>query len=291
MQPSRACAFLNPYVEGLLPLGLADCQPAPGALLHGCLIADKRLPAPAPASASAGGGLLTHYLLDLASVVCARMLPVTAGSRVLDMCAGPGGKMLVLSQSLGAGGLLVANEPSGRRRARLAMVSQQYLPRSSGVHVAAYEGQVFGRAQPGFYDSVLVDAPCSSDRHLLGNESELEEWGPRRPRTMAARQLKLLQSAVHTVRPGGHVLYSTCALSPEENDGVVSQLLAKCKKRGWTVDVCPPIVTVPMGAPTEHGWLILPDEPGQWGPMYFSLLQRRFSAGDGAVPPPASGGA
>ena len=213
--------------------------------------------------------------MDLASVACARALPVRPGDAVLDMCAAPGGKTLVLAQQLGPRGALVANESSSRRRARLRAVVDSYLPaaQAARVHVTGYPGTVFGRARPGMFDAVLVDAPCTGDRHLLAQARELASWTPARPKAASDRQLKLLQSAVHAVRPGGHVLYATCSVWPQENDDVIAQLLSRSAKKGWRVDPVP--LAAPLGEATVHGWHILPDVCGGLGPMYFSLLTRR----------------
>lgn len=78
-----------------------------------------------------------------------------------------------------------------------------------------------------FPKQVLVDVPCSSERHLIHDESELRKWTPRRSATLAKKQYELLLAALRTVRVGGIVVYSTCSISSLENDGVIAKVLYK----------------------------------------------------------------
>lgn len=300
LQPPRPCARLNPFVP-LSPMQrpplLEQAEPALAAhpdarymadpLLRQCWVrraaagdtasAAARFPAPALAA----NGLTDYYAMDLASVVCAWALAVQPGERVLDMCAAPGGKSLVLAQAMGDDGSLVCNEPSRNRRIRLTKVLSEYLPPEvkARVEVAGHDGSAFGHGAAGglAFDAVLVDAPCSSERHVLADKAELAKWGPKRPKEMAARQLELLMSAVHATRPGGRVLYSTCALSPRENDEVVAKALKKLRKSAKvavarTERIGPGGLPPPIGSPTELGWSILPDVDAGWGPIYFTRI-------------------
>ncbi|KEP63081.1 UNVERIFIED_CONTAM: NOL1/NOP2/sun family protein [Hammondia hammondi] len=201
------------------------------------------------------------YYLDGASAFAACALGVSPGERVLDLCAAPGGKSLVLASMLfssspslvGYGsslrqkpnsrnaGLLVCNEASRPRMERLQRVLHTFLPPetvqkrlvqvtcASGTKGGAYE-----RFAP--FDKILVDAPCSSDRHLLKQgKSVLASWASGAPKTHAERQLQLLKEALRLLRVGGVLLYSTCALSEVENEKVVEKLLKSC---GGSVKEC-----------------------------------------------------
>lgn len=89
------------------------------------------------------------------------------------------------------------------------------------------------------YDALLLDAPCSSERHLAlrGTPVTREDWSPSRSQRNAATQLALLLSAAQLLKPGGRLVYSTCSISPGENDGVVGKALKKSKV---------PLVQVPL---------------------------------------------
>jgi len=213
--------------------------------------------------------LLDIYIMDPASVLVARALEVQSGDRVLDMCAAPGGKSLVLTESLAEEGEIFCNDLSPERRERLKKVIQQYVPRSvrDRVWVTGKDGVQFGLKEPESYDRILLDAPCSGERHILENKSALEEWSPRRTEHLASRQYALLAAALLAVKPGGRIVYSTCSISPSENDGVVAKLLKKKKDAIQLLEA--PLA--PGGERTEHGVIYLPDQCG-FGPLYFAVL-------------------
>jgi hypothetical protein len=288
----RPCALVNSHcLPGDAPGAgtgedepVASGVPVPG--LSGCVVPRRagalfRPPARGGSPSSPSGGpLLDYYAMDAASVACARALPVRAGQRVLDMCAAPGGKTLVLADMVGPGGTVVANDPSAARRARLRRVVADYLPDPERVTVSGVPGSVFGPTRPRAFDAVLVDAPCTGDRFLLAEPAELALWTPARASALADRQQKLLQSAVHTVCAGGFVLYVTCSIWPVENDGVVQRLLDKAKRKGWRLRCVRPTHDPPFGEPTALGWQMLPDACDGWGPNYFSLLHVEPEAAD-----------
>ena len=129
------------------------------------------------------------------------------------------------------------------------------------------------RHETGTYDRILVDAPCSSERHVMHSGEEMMTWAPSRSRKMAERQVRLLLAAVRALRPGGRVVYSTCSLSPAENDDVVDAVLGKSR-----YPVSPHAMAdgeLPFGERTKRGWHVLPDNnPHQYGPIYIAVLVR-----------------
>lgn len=213
-------------------------------------------------------GLLCGYVMDPASVLAARALGVQEGERVLDFCAAPGGKALVLAESLGETGALTVNDRSRRRAARLRSVLRQYLPTalSERVKLTTRDARRWGLFERAAYDAILVDAPCSSERHVFGDRAELRRWSPGRVRRLALDQYALLASAATALKPGGRLLYCTCALAPQENDRVVARLLDKARHA-----LEPRALSAPLGEPTEYGWQVHPDRHG-YGPIYFVKL-------------------
>ncbi|MFP5519096.1 MAG: RsmB/NOP family class I SAM-dependent RNA methyltransferase [Bdellovibrionia bacterium] len=214
--------------------------------------------------------LLDVYVMDPGSVFVARALEVQEGDRVLDMCAAPGGKTLILAQALREQGELLANDLSPERRERLKKVMQQYVPREirERFWIRGQDGVQFGLKEPESFDRILLDAPCSGERHLLENEKALKEWSPRRSEHLATRQYALLSAAWLALKPGGRLVYSTCTISPQENDQVIAKLLKKKKEMVEVVDVPVPF----SGAEkTEHGISFMPDKVG-FGPLYYSVL-------------------
>jgi 16S rRNA C967 or C1407 C5-methylase (RsmB/RsmF family) len=189
------------------------------------------------------------------------------------MCAAPGGKSLVLAEKLNGTGTLICNEYSLNRRQRLIQVMQQYVPREvreKHIWVKGLDGMAYGMRDKGIYDSILLDAPCSGERHLLENPAELKKWSRNRTQKLSQKQYGLLTSALLALSSKGYLLYSTCSISPLENDGVIDHLI---KKKSDTFNVVQIERPHELAEPTEHGWIFLPDRSG-FGPLYFCLLQK-----------------
>lgn len=216
-------------------------------------------------------GLYPFYVMDPASLIVALALEAQPEEQILDMCAAPGGKTLAIAEKMQEG-VLVSNEYSESRRERLTRVLHEYIPKEKRmfVHVKGLDGNQYGLRQPDVFDRVLADVPCSGERHLLENAKELSEWSLKRTKNLAVRQYSLLSSAWLAVKPGGRIVYSTCSISPDENDAVVAKLLKKRK----------PQILRPSGLDhfdflekTEYGYQVLPDRSG-FGPMYFSVINK-----------------
>ena len=170
------------------------------------------------------------YLQDPATRLSVELLAPQAGETVLDVCAAPGGKSLLIADTLlrvgGAGtGRVVAVDLPGPRIERL----KQNLSRAEGVDVALVQGDVLGgeyrlfddHRLPTEYSAVLLDVPCSNTgvmRHRVDVKWRLQE---RDFAQHARQQLSLLHAAARLVAPGGRLVYSTCSIDPEENAQVL----------------------------------------------------------------------
>ena len=216
-----------------------------------------------------GDGLEPYYL-DEASVFAAKALDVLPGDEVLDMCAAPGGKTLVIASLLKGKGSLQSNDRSPERRLRLQHVIENSLPETwrGIIKVTGYDGMKFGLHKKECFDKILLDAPCSSDRHVLNSPSHLEVWSAKRVKRLSVEQGALLASAVDALKPGGTVVYGTCALSPMENDDVVKKILKK-RPSMKMVEIGD---LLPGADRTEFGVHILPDRSEGRGPIYCAKL-------------------
>jgi 16S rRNA C967 or C1407 C5-methylase (RsmB/RsmF family) len=205
-------------------------------------------------------GLVKPYYLDTASVRAARALDVQAGDAVLDMCAAPGGKTLVLAAALAGTGSLTSNDRSADRRGRLKIVIEDHLPEAwrSNVTVTGHDAARWGLHEQNVYDRVLLDAPCSSERHVLRSPAHLAEWSPGRTRTLAQQALAMLCAALEALKPGGTLVYSTCSISPEENDGALERFAAK-RPGLWTL--------------VDRN-LTLPDDTDGEGPLFYAVIRK-----------------
>lgn len=221
-----------------------------------------------------GDGLIAPYRLDAASVVAARSLRLPESGEILDACAAPGGKSLVIASAMGPDARLLCNELSSERRRRLSVVLDRHLPpgmrervKVSGFDAAAAGGRPSER---GRFAAVLLDAPCSSERHVLNDDAALAAWTPARVKFLARRQWSLLSSAFLLLAPGGSLVYATCALSPEENDGPMNRLYAK-----YGEELEEDRLPEEDGAErTARGIIYLPDRAAGAGPLYMARIRR-----------------
>lgn len=228
--------------------------------------------------------LAKAYHLDAASLAIARLLPLTDARDLLDLCAAPGGKSLVLATRMAAGARLVANDRSSGRRARLHRVLDDHLPDAirGRVAVTGHDATKWGLHQAESMDAVLADVPCSSEAHVLRSPKDLARWSASRVKRLAAQQHAIVAAAIDSLRPGGYLLYSTCALNDAENDRVVAWAL---ERRAGRVELC----TIDAAAieieeyritaePSSYGIRILPDRSAGAGPMYAALLRKSTDA-------------
>ena len=226
------------------------------------------------------------YFLDSGSVRSASSLPLSGAKRILDMCAAPGGKSLVLASLMDYDAELFLNERSFDRYKRLSRVIDEHLAdeKRSLVHLSCSDGATMCLRNPEPFDRILLDAPCSSERHVLGDEKYLSKWSPSRIKMLSSAQWALLSSAFRMLNSGGLLVYSTCALSEIENDGVVRRVL---KKFSDAKIILPPSaeelsilispfckIELPFAERTEFGFHVLPDSSDGAGPLYFSLISK-----------------
>ncbi len=217
-------------------------------------------------------GLKKAYVMDPASIIAALALEVTEDDFVLDMCAAPGGKALILLEAIQSGELWT-NEISAARRVKLKEVIQLHTPRSKRplVHIKGKDGNRYGLGFKDTFNRVLVDAPCSGEKHLLHSSKELAKWSPKRSRRLAINQYSLLCSALLSLKSRGYILYSTCSISNLENDDVIEKILLKKED---SVELSLPTFDHPFIEKTKFGYQILPDISG-FGPIYFSRLRKK----------------
>lgn len=163
-----------------------------------------------------------YYLQDAASMLPAQLFSFKPGEKplILDMAAAPGGKSTHLAALSGDRGLLVANDSS---HGRIPALHSGLLDWGAiNTLITNQPGEMFGRWFPEMFDKVLLDAPCSMD-NLRGEGRRTTS--DRERRGLAGRQAALLSNAVHALKPGGQVVYSTCTLAPEEDEGVLQAVL------------------------------------------------------------------
>lgn len=218
---------------------------------------------------------LQDYRLDAASLLPPRQLQVLAGECVADFCASPGGKSLAMIFALRGEAHWFLNDMSPGRVQRLKAVLHDCVPEAifrSRLHISRQDASRWGLDRPEHFDKVLVDAPCSGERHLLSSTAELARWSLKGAKRLVMRQHALLCAGLDSLKPGGRLVYSTCSINVMENDGVIERL---SKSREGQFRVVP--VVEEIGEATSCGWIVLPDR-FDCGPIYFSVLEKLASS-------------
>ena len=147
------------------------------------------------------------------------------GERVLDLCAAPGGKSTQIAGMLNGEGLIWSNEVV-RSRASILLSNLERLGISNAVVSSCYP-EVLCKKLSGFFDRVLVDAPCSGEGMFRREPQAVQDWSEEHVKTCAVRQKLILDSAALAVKENGILVYSTCTFSKEENEEVVCGFLSE----------------------------------------------------------------
>ncbi len=206
------------------------------------------------------------YVQEPSASSAVSLLGVRPGDRVLDLCAAPGGKSAQIASCLEGSGLIWSNEVV-RSRAQILLSNYERMGIRSGVVSSLYPEVLCSRLS-GFFDRVLVDAPCSGEGMFRKDPAAVAEWSREHVLACARRQLSILDSAAEALRSGGTLVYSTCTFSPEENEGVIRQFLESHP------DFTPGELTESFGRPTgvSCGIRITPLENGEG---HFAAILRK----------------
>lgn len=164
-----------------------------------------------------------YYIQEPSAMIVGELAAAKPGECVLDLCAAPGGKSTHLAGDLQGKGLLIANEIHPQRAQILSRniercgVTNAIVTNESPAHLA--------EAFPGFFDLIVVDAPCSGEGMFRKEEEALVNWSPENVTMCAARQKEILTQAMTMLRSGGRLVYSTCTFAPAEDEETISWLL------------------------------------------------------------------
>ncbi len=170
--------------------------------------------------------LLGHfYFQEASSMLPVELLEPQPGEVILDMSAAPGSKTTQIAAKMGSRGVIIANDIVDSRIKTL----KSALQRSGVMNVIITKkvGQWFAKHMTGRFDRVLIDAPCTGQGTCRKDPDALNYCSDHSIRKAAKLQRELLESAVHATKIGGRIVYSTCTLTPEENEEVVLSILNK----------------------------------------------------------------
>lgn len=156
--------------------------------------------------------------------------------RVLDLCAAPGGKSTLLASILGADSMLVSNEVIKSRAEILAEnITKWGAP---NVLVTNNDPRDFQRLE-GFFDLMVVDAPCSGEGLFRKDPHAISEWSPANANLCVDRQRRILMDAWPSLKPGGVLIYSTCTYNPAENEENIDWLAGQQQVEGIRLAIDP----------------------------------------------------
>ncbi|AFC28849.1 hypothetical protein PM3016_1945 [Paenibacillus mucilaginosus 3016] len=164
-----------------------------------------------------------YYIQEPSAMAPVELLDVQPGHRVLDLCAAPGGKTTQLAGKLQGTGLVAANDIHSERVK--ALVKNLEL---NGVREAVVLNEDPAKLQEafrGYFDRILIDAPCSGEGMFRKEEEMAKAWQEDWTEKYASMQRVLLRQAAVMLKPGGRLVYSTCTFSPEENEQIIAGFL------------------------------------------------------------------
>ncbi|MBR9699551.1 NOL1/NOP2/sun family putative RNA methylase [Candidatus Woesearchaeota archaeon] len=164
------------------------------------------------------------YIQEAASMIPPLVLEPRPGELILDMCAAPGSKSTQIAQYMENRGALVTNDLTGARMAALGINLQRMS--TTNTIVTMMKGQWFAKAGIEF-DRILVDAPCSGTGTIRKSLKTLRIWNPNMVKKIAGEQRRLIDTAFNCLKEKGTMVYSTCSLEPEENEGIIDFLLQR----------------------------------------------------------------
>ena len=186
-----------------------------------------------------------YYLQEASAMAPVALLDPQPGERVLDLCAAPGGKTTQIAGRMLGDGFLVCNEINPKR-AKILSRNIERMGVANALVLNEHPERLAERFV-GFFDRVLVDAPCSGEGMFRKEEAAVTDWSQETVEMCARRQAEILHSAAQMVRPGGRLVYSTCTFAPEEDEMAVAAFLESHP------DFVPEIIETPWFVPVENG--------------------------------------
>ncbi|MBR3949493.1 MAG: RsmB/NOP family class I SAM-dependent RNA methyltransferase [Oscillospiraceae bacterium] len=217
-----------------------------------------------------------YYLQEASAMAPVALLDPQSGEKVCDLCAAPGGKTTQIAGRMAGKGFLLCNEINPKRAKILSRnIERMGVPNAL---VTNEHPENLAKRFPGFFDRVLVDAPCSGEGMFRKEEAAVTDWSQETVEMCARRQAEILHSAARLVRPGGRLVYSTCTFAPEEDEGAVAAFLADHP------EFQPEAVEAPWFVPGENAsYRMWPHK--LLGEGHFAAVLRRTEGESDDIPP------
>ncbi len=186
-----------------------------------------------------------YYLQEASAMSAVALLDPQPGEKICDLCAAPGGKSTQIAGRMAGEGFLLCNEYEWKR----AKILARNMERLGVANAIVTNGSTdwLSAQLEGFFDRILVDAPCSGEGMFRKEEAAVTDWSQETVEMCARRQAGILDEAAKMLRPGGRLVYSTCTFAPEENEQTVAAFLQRHP------DFVPETVSAPWFTPAGEG--------------------------------------
>ena len=164
-----------------------------------------------------------YYLQEASAMSAVALLQPQPGEKICDLCAAPGGKTTQIAGKMDGEGFLLCNEINPKR----AKILSRNIERMAVANALVTNEHPAKLAEkfPGYFDRVLIDAPCSGEGMFRKEEAAVTDWSQETVEMCARRQAEILHSGAELLKPGGRLVYSTCTFAPEENEQTIENFL------------------------------------------------------------------
>lgn len=166
-----------------------------------------------------------YYIQEPSAMSVTPQLDIKPGEKVLDLCASPGGKSTQAACYLNGEGLLVSNEIK-LKRAQILVQNIERMGIKNAI-VTNNSPEELEKVFVGYFDKVIVDAPCSGEGMFKKDKDAVLQWSPENVLGYQAMQRGIIESAANMLKPGGFLIYSTCTFSVEEDEFIIDEFLKK----------------------------------------------------------------
>ena len=186
-----------------------------------------------------------YYIQEPSAMLPGKVLGAEPGDRVLDICAAPGGKSVQIAAAMKGSGILVSNDINSERVK--ALVKNIELCGIRNAVVLNESPEKLAQSFEGYFDRILIDAPCSGEGMFRKDESAARSWESFKCERCTLLQEPILHYADRMLRPGGTLVYSTCTFSPEEDEQMIAGFMRE--HPGYELAEIPKVAGIEGGRP------------------------------------------
>ena len=208
--------------EELLNLNLYNLTPIPWA--DEGFYYDEEVDRPGKSPLHESGA---YYLQEPSAMSVVPHLDIKEGDKVLDMCAAPGGKSTYILSKLNDTGLLVSNEINSTRIRALGENLERFGARN--CIITNTDSNNLRKVFTGYFDKVVIDAPCSGQGMFRKDEVAIEDWSYAKVLECQSIQKDIIRDGYDMLKNGGVLVYSTCTFAKEENEDVINEFISEYK--------------------------------------------------------------